>query len=663
MASVKDPDERIVLAPSSGLRRDPSVAGLMGTRVRSIWFTRPREGRTVLGWGRKRSGRRAEKMARRSGADLLLLEDGFLRSVGRSDQRIGINIDTGGIYYDARSDSRLFDLIHRGVDEAQATRARAIAATWRDLGLSKYNDARPPRFDLPEDYVLVIDQVRNDQSISGGLAGPADFAAMLEAALREHPTSTILVKLHPDALNDPSKRHFDIDALAARERVLAVTEPCHIAPLIEKARAVYTVTSQVGFEALMWGRPVRCFGMPFYAGRGLTDDAMPAPEGRGAASLEAVIHAALVDYPRYWHPVRGEECEVEAAMAHIGLNRALRQALPPLVHAAHFSPWKRPFIRQFLSGSKVDFLAEGEDAPEGATLVQWGRRPRPEGRDDLDCRWLEDGFLRSVGLGADLIRPLSLVLDGPGIYYDATQPSGLETYLATHDFTDAERARAKALRERIVAMRLSKYNLAGEGWVRPETDKPVLLVVGQVASDASIDRGSPELRTSGALLKRVRELNPQAHILYKPHPDVVARLRDAGADDEEAAVLADEVLVDVDPVALIEAVDEVHVMTSLMGFEALLRGRKVTCYGLPFYAGWGLTEDRLSCERRGRKLALDELVHGALIAYPRYFSQRAEAFAAPEDILDELTQPGRSAKATGWRKLLRPLFRMVRPKG
>ena len=647
------------IAPSRGIRRDPALAGLLGGRVAPIWFTWPRPGRTVIGWGRKRSGRRAQKMAKRSGADLLLLEDGFLRSVARDDPRIGINFDSRGVHYDAASRSRLFDLIARPLDASEEERARAIMEQWRALRLSKYNDLRPYAGDLGEDYVLVVDQVRDDLSIAGGKADADAFERMLDAALAEHPGREIVVKLHPDAHADPRKRHFSPDALATRDRVSVLTDRCDVVGLIERAAAVYTVTSQVGFEALMWAKPVRCFGMPFYAGWGLTDDALDAPEGRGTASLEALVHAALVDYPRYWHPVRRAECSPEDAMALVGLNKALRNALPEWLAAFDFSPWKKPFIRQFLTGSAVRFTGDPDSLAADEGVVLWGRKPVPEGLEDRPAFWIEDGFLRSVGLGADLVRPLSLVVDGPGIYYDATRASGLETYLVTHDWTDAERARAKALRDTIIGMRLTKYNLEGQGWTRPATDRPVLLVVGQVADDQSMKLGSPDLKTSGALLKRVRAENPRSYILYKPHPDVVAALREGGADDRDAAALADEIVADVDPLALIDAVDEVHVMTSLMGFEALMRGRKVVCHGLPFYAGWGLTEDRLGCERRSRTLLLDELVDAALIAYPRYFDEASGLFAAPEDMLAKLTEPGTSLKSRG-RKWLRPFFRLAK---
>jgi len=66
-------------------------------------------------------------------------------------------------------------------------------------------------------------------------------------------------------------------------------------------------------------------------------------------------------------------------------------------------------------------------------------------------------------------------------------------------------------------------------------------------------------------------------------------------------------------------VDEVHVNTSLTGFEALLRHKPVTTYGVPFYAGWGLTTDLGPVpSRRNATRTLDELVAAALLLYPRY---------------------------------------------
>jgi capsular polysaccharide export protein len=77
-------------------------------------------------------------------------------------------------------------------------------------------------------------------------------------------------------------------------------------------------------------------------------------------------------------------------------------------------------------------------------------------------------------------------------------------------------------------------------------------------------------------------------------------------------------------------------MTSLVGLEALIRGKKVYTYGLPFYAGWGLTEDAKTCERRTLERTLDELVAAAFILYPRYIHPKTNTLCEIEVLLKEI---------------------------
>lgn len=422
---------------------------------------------------------------------------------------------------------------------------------------------------------------------------------------------------------------------------------------------MYTVTSQMGFEALIWGKRVRCFGMPFYAGWGLTEDELPAPDRRKPVSLEQLVHAALVKYPRYIDPVTMQRCEPEVTFRHVGLQRRKRQEFLEEITAVRFSRWKRPFIEAFLQGSEVTFVKTLDSKPHEttpSTFAVWGSAELPNTSETSTVLRIEDGFLRSSGLGADLVRPLSLVIDDMGIYYDATRPSRLEHVLQNQALDTPAIERARALREQLIQLDLTKYNLGEQSWSRPETDQSVLLIVGQVETDASISLGSPDLKSNVELLRRVRQEHPSAYIVYKPHPDVVAGLRKKGKGEEACCEIADEVLPQ--PVALsslIAQVDEVHTMTSLLGFEALIRGAKVLCHGLPFYAGWGLTADRLSCPRRTRKLTLDQLVHGALIDYPRYYNFERQCFVEPEQAVDQLAalaDTGPQSRSLG-RKVLR----------
>ncbi len=305
-----------------------------------------------------------------------------------------------------------------------------------------------------------------------------------------------------------------------------------------------------------------------------------------------------------------------------------------LVYAYGFSSWKRKFVRRFLN-QPIHFVYFGWQVPDHATMVIWGSRTLPASvSSSVTLIRIEDGFLRSVGLGADLIQPLSWVIDRTGIYYDATRPSDLENLLLHSAFDPELLDRAARLRARLVEAGVTKYNVGAGQWQRPTSAKKVILVPGQVESDASIRYGACEIRKNIELLQRVRTLNPDAYIVYKPRPDVVAGLR--LQTEPDALTWCDTVVVDVPMAALLDQVDEVHVITSLTGFEALLRGKTVHCYGQPFYAGWGLTHDAYALPRRNRLLQLDELIAGALILYPSYVSRATCELSTPEIVLDEL---------------------------
>jgi capsular polysaccharide export protein len=183
-----------------------------------------------------------------------------------------------------------------------------------------------------------------------------------------------------------------------------------------------------------------------------------------------------------------------------------------------------------------------------------------------------------------------------------------------------------------------------------------------VETDASIRLGTNRISTNLDLLKAVRQNAPDAFVLYKPHPDVTAGLRRSGRDESAGGTSCDAVIKDCPMHELLGQVDEVHTMTSLTGFEALLRGVKVATYGSPFYAGWGLTEDTdLNPEarkRRSRRLGLDELVAGCLILYPMYADRRGHRLPGPEQALDELIAWRRATPHK--RSPLRPFLRMFR---
>ena len=628
-----------------------SIAGICGLQEfleRPVVLRRPFSSaagcQAVLAWGRKPSAGRAARYASRLNLPLIHIEDGFLRSIEPGNQHppFSIVLDDLGIYYDATTPSRLESLVSSDLAETQRSRAHTLIESWRSAGISKYNHAREYTGMLPDRYVLAVDQTRGDASIRYGLADESSFRRMLEAALSENPECTVILKIHPDVMAGRKRGHFDLSGLEHIPRVKILATDTHPASLIEHAQAIYTVTSQMGFEGLLWGRHVRTFGMPFYAGWGLTQDALPAPERRKPVALDNLVHAALVDYPRYVDPESGKRCEVERLIEWMGLQRRLRERFPPVIYAAGFSIYKKPIVRNFFQGSAVVFVRNPDKVSESATLAVWGQKHGSLPPRIFNIVRLEDGFMRSVGLGADLVRPLSWVMDRRGMYYDATRPSDLESLLQTARFDSAILERASALRQQIVTAGLTKYNVGGRRWQRPAAEtqshmpRKLILVPGQVETDASLEYGAPGIRRNLDLLREVRSANPDAYVIYKPHPDVVAGLRRQGKNEDETPFWCDEIVTDVAIEDLLTQVDEIHTLTSLAGFEALLRNRLVVCYGQPFYAGWGLTRDVLPVARRTRRLSLDELVAGALILYPTYVSRTTGRFTTPEHALAEI---------------------------
>jgi len=313
--------------------------------------------------------------------------------------------------------------------------------------------------------------------------------------------------------------------------------------------------------------------------------------------------------------------------------------LPPIVYAYGFSWRKHAIIKRFVPAS-VRFVRRLSAVPKNSHLLVWGS-PEQD-LSNYNVLQVEDGFIRSVGLGAMLIKPSSLVIDPVGIYYDSSRPSLLEQILETDDFSPDLLGRASRLRQHIIEKKITKYNLnSNQRWIKPnDIQSPVILVVGQVESDASLRCGSPIIRRNIDLLKIVREHNPKAHLLYKPHPDVVAGLREQGINEEEATQYANKVITNIAIDHLYEHIDELHTLTSLSGFEALMRGIKVVCYGQPFYSGWGLTRDIYPIRNRRKKhISLDKLVAATLILYPVYRGDnRRKTNYQVEDIIAEIEE-------------------------
>lgn len=594
---MEDDAPRTIYITTLGQWRQRALLRAAGYEPRFGW---PKSGSLIAAWGQGRYAKRAQRLAKLCGGHVVVFEDAPLRGLFPKDAfAVGVIADDLGVHFDASRPSRVERILTSDAIEQPELRTRATAALQSviDQKITKYAAFDPTQPAPDAGYVLVVDQVRGDASAPD----PTRFEAMLCAARAWYPDHRILIKSHPETKNGQRRGHF-----TAQDGELLDDD---LSPwsLLKRAHAVFTVSSQLGLEAIFAGHKPHVFGTPIYAGWGLTSDHGPPLPHRTTKLTPLDLFTGLyIIAPSWIDPATGGRATLEDTIALLAALRRgwLEDRNGWVILGA--SRWKRGWMRRhFGQFAQVHFSA---DVSSKIPRMAWGQRAKAPVT-------VEDGFIRSRGLGAKLVPPQSLCLDDLGIHYDADTPSRLEQLIAASPTLPQDALdRAACLRQRLVTQGHNKYGLGGSRPVLPEGQK--ILVLGQVADDASVRCGAPGLNDYHTL-KSARMAHPQAALLYKPHPDVSAGLRPGCP---EALPLADQVLKTAESNWLLKQVDEVWTLTSLGGFEALVHGTPVTCLGRPFYAGWGLTRDLgPSCPRRRSGITLDGLIHAALIDYPRYW--------------------------------------------
>lgn len=623
---------------NGGFLTQPRLRRILALSGYRVSLGLPREGDLVGVWGQSPTAHRGEAMAAKYDVPIVRIEDAFWRSLhpGRADKSppLGLMVDRKSVHFDPTVPSELEVLLatHPLDDTALLNRARGLITRAQEAHLTKYSAIDVDIAAPSAGYVLVIDQTYGDAAVKASGADRNRFLEMLFVAQDENPGARIVIKTHPETARGLREGYFD--NVAASDNMILFDAPISPWKLFEGAIGVYTVSSQMGFEAIFAGHKPRVFGQPFYAGWGLTVDEFPVQRRQRILTRAQLFAGAMLLYPKWYNAYEDRLATAEeAAEALIAQTRGWREDHRGWV-ASGMRLWKRgPLQKVYGTHKRMVF----QDDPAKARLTErpwmvWAGKAEVGHHDAVR---VEDGFIRSRGLGAQLVPPLSLVTDDIGIYYDPSRPSRLEQMIAKRaEMRSDQLARAEALIYALTSQGISKYNLGGAVVELPEGER--VLVVGQVEDDASIQAGAGEIATNRELLENARAARPDAVLIYKPHPDVTAGLR---AGDFDASGIADLVLPDADISALLNEVSELWTMTSLTGFEALLRGVHVVTTGAPFYAGWGLTQDLGDVPpRRRAAVTLAGLVHATLIDYPRYFDPKTGLACPVEVAVKRLSQ-------------------------
>ena len=434
----------------------------------------------------------------------------------------------------------------------------------------------------------------------------------------------------------------DSSSVNAAKVVCGACDPWHL--LGGSLEAIMDADDELALIAAIAGVPTTLVGRGRFADLGR----FPSRAAVRRAFRDHVLGAC-----DYFDPYTGEPISFAQAIDRCRFWRRMVDSNRDIGAAVGFAFWKRSTVAPLLwRGSPgTAFHSRVSALRASAQVAVWKSRTSASTLAQLERKGahlveVEDGFVRSAGLGADCVPPLSILVDRKAAHFDASRPSELEDLLQNGVFSPPLLARARELRRLIVDSGVSKYD-TGRGLLeRRIGNKRHVLVPGQVEDDRAVVLGGGPT-SNLELLRRVRSAAPDAYIMYKPHPDVEAGHRAGEIPDDVALSVADEIVRDAPIAALLDLADEVHVNTSLAGFEALMRDKPVTTHGVPFYAGWGLTRDLGPVpSRRTATRTIDELVAAALLLYPRYLDP-VTGLPCPAEVLVRRLADGQSNRRDG----------------
>ncbi len=548
-------------------------------------------------------------------------------------------------------------------------------------GVSKYNNSAPVDVTKfygakSKTRILVLGQVEDDASILFGCQKRLTNNDVVRLAVKENPDAQVIYKPHPDVIN--GHRPYQSNPRDVADISTLITNDVPLANAFETVDHVYTITSLGGFEALLRGIKVTVLGCPFYAGWGLTDDRQPNERRTRKLTIEQLFAVAYLIYPKYFEPECGKSLTFEDVVTRIStsiLEGAEEtsisfytgrgsvsevMAVKGLVESGYqkygdnwsdeklpiailfcFQHWRWPQTPPFFENYRLLFKPINSQANVlidvdsikntllgnlNSVIVIWGMNKflsleKLVVHINRKIIRVEEGFIRGVSLGANLAPPLSMAIDDVGMYFNSTSPSLLENLLNTYDFNSDQELheRSRNCIARLLYNDISKYNYTSksESYYGEKTKKRIL-VLGQVEDDSSIEYGCAKRIDNNGLVMLAALENPDADIYYKPHPDTLRGNRRLLSDPKDVESVCTIIYEPISLNTAFEQVDHVYTITSLSGFEALLRGIKVTTFGAPFYSGWGVTDDRQHVIRRTRSLSVENIFAAAYILYMKY---------------------------------------------
>lgn len=610
-----------------------------------------------MGWGYKKYAENARKSALKQNKPYYTIEDGFLRSLYTSKfskTPLSVVVDKKSIYFDSQTISDLETiLVHDDVNDTQIQESHDAMDFFRTHHLSKYCVTVPYDTDIcPEDFnensVLLIDQTLNDASLLYGGIKEKDLPDIIKNSKQKFAGKTIFLKTHPEVISGHKQSCFG--TLCHDTDIKLIPHTVSLPTLLRQKPHVVVLTSLAGFEGLIYGCSVTCYGISWYSGYRLTDDMHPDADmiykRRKKRTLAEIFYLAYIKYPVYINPVtlkRGTFWDTA-----LYLSRCMRhvQTVSGHLYIFGFRPWKRrdmiPFFKtpfnKITYVKNIDHaIKQGILTNKYAKILVWSYKNTKDieyiqaKKTNIPILRCEDGFIRSYGLGSDFIPPFSIAIDTQDLYFyhDKKNPSDIQTFLNIPTM-NYQMERIENLYKKITEHHINKYNIDKICDLKIQTDKQIILLIGQVDDDASLRYGGLISGISGNsdMIEYARLHYPNAFIIYKPHPDVLRGNRIGQIKNKDKI---DRIETNASVLSCIDAAHHIISMTSLSGFEGILRGKQVTLLGKPFYHAFAqlypLPPQKMM-----------DMVRGVFVDYPIYINTDNVdlPYGTPERVIEKI---------------------------
>ena len=620
----------------------------------------------------------SKSFAKKHNIPLIQLEDGligYLENTKGKMVNIGFYIDTiGGIYYSTEENIITKIINDKHYSQNELEEAKKLIQRIVENKITKYNKISQPKFQPTPNTapILLIDQVFQDKSITTNGHGTQEFQKMYHSAIKRADGKKIYVKTH-------SYGKGYLEKICKNNNVIFLKEDYNLYNILEYIEEVFTVSSQSGFEALIAGKKVHTFGTPFYAGYGLTIDDISLK--RPQVSLEKIFYASYLEACKYF--ISGVECNLNEIIDIILEQRRLTEKDNKFqkFFLYQIPLWKSSSIKDFIFQKNSNIirvknkklLTKHKPTSKDAVII-WGFKNACENllnyteNNNIPVITFEDGFIRSVGLGSDFTPAYSFVMDHYGIYYNPQQKSELEVILETFDINQHQTERLAKLQNTLVEMKISKYNVNQNiNKEKPAllkqqaNNKKIILITGQVSDDMSIIKSGIMISDYRTLVEKVRNENPDAFIIYKHHPDVIVGNRSGYISSQILKQFVDVIIKNINIIDLIKISDEIHTITSLSGFEALLHGKTVVHYGLPFYGGYGFTVDKSFTNHKRKPVDFKTFCYSTFFLYPRYTTPNLHIALTPEVIVKVLQKDSKNKRETNYfRRKTMQIFSLIK---